>query len=281
MAWSGGTFSRLNGATGWATDESNAIGIESGRHDDHDNELAEGIDNCLTKDGSNSPSSHLTWWKSMLWGGTSGGTAQAQTVSMSPAPAAYAAGMVVAFRAGNTNTAAAPTLNVNSLGAKTLKRANGTAIRAGDIVQNGIYHAVYDGTDFLVLNPTPSWQSWTPSVTGSGSMTVSSLSLVEHLYNVGLDGTVRFEATATFTLGGSASDSVLISLPTALTPIANPHNASCRFICSGIDGGGSLISGGARWRVRSNGTEMFFVNPNGNFTLGAGAGYSIQGSFRL
>lgn len=76
------------------------------------------------------------------------------TMSCAIAPAAYAAGQRFVFKAANTNTGSA-TLNVNSLGAKTLKKkdvANSaiSTLDAGDIIQGGIYTAFYDGTDMVL-----------------------------------------------------------------------------------------------------------------------------------
>lgn len=55
MAWSGGTYTKGNNATGgWVGDASLGIGIEAGRHDTQDNDFATGINQCVNKDGSNS-----------------------------------------------------------------------------------------------------------------------------------------------------------------------------------------------------------------------------------
>jgi hypothetical protein len=59
MAWAGGTFTRANGANEWVTDFNNGVGIEPARHDTQDNDLATGINNCLTKDGQNTPNANL------------------------------------------------------------------------------------------------------------------------------------------------------------------------------------------------------------------------------
>ena len=59
MPWIGNNFQRANGANGWANDAQNLIGIEAGRHDNQDNDFATGIDQCLTKDGSNSATTDL------------------------------------------------------------------------------------------------------------------------------------------------------------------------------------------------------------------------------
>ena len=52
-AWAGGAFTRANGTNEWVTDYNNGVGIEPGRHDAQDNDLATGINQCLNKDGSN------------------------------------------------------------------------------------------------------------------------------------------------------------------------------------------------------------------------------------
>lgn len=55
MAWSGGTFTRTNGAYSgaavWQSDASASIKIRADRHDTHDLDLANGINFCLHKGG--------------------------------------------------------------------------------------------------------------------------------------------------------------------------------------------------------------------------------------
>jgi hypothetical protein len=60
MSWSGGTYTKGNAATGgWTGDAAGGIGIEAGRHDTQDNDFQNGINNCLTKDGQNTPTANL------------------------------------------------------------------------------------------------------------------------------------------------------------------------------------------------------------------------------
>lgn len=64
MAWNGsGTFSRTNGvntgSTLWDDDKTAGTKIRSDRHDTHDQDLATGINNCLCKDGQNSPTADI------------------------------------------------------------------------------------------------------------------------------------------------------------------------------------------------------------------------------
>jgi len=68
-------------------------------------------------------------------------------------PTAYINGMVVRFITANANTTTTPIVNLAGLGAKNIKKADGTAVVAGDI--NGYVELRYNGTDFL-LSPLSS-----------------------------------------------------------------------------------------------------------------------------
>jgi len=60
MVWSGGTFTRIDGTTGFQDDEAAGTGIESGIMDTAFNDLATaGINETLNKAGQNSPTANL------------------------------------------------------------------------------------------------------------------------------------------------------------------------------------------------------------------------------
>lgn len=65
--------------------------------------------------------------------------------------AAYAAGDQFAFKANTANTGAA-TLNVNSLGAKTIKKNKDQDLTNGDIKAGQLVLVQYDGTNFQMLS---------------------------------------------------------------------------------------------------------------------------------
>lgn len=67
-------------------------------------------------------------------------------ITPSPAITAYAAGQSFTFQAGTANTNAA-TLNVNGLGAKTIKKNTSVDLETGDILANQIITVKYDGTN--------------------------------------------------------------------------------------------------------------------------------------
>lgn len=76
---------------------------------------------------------------------TTGGSANAQTITARSGFAALATGQIIAFKAGYTNTGAT-TLNVNSIGAKHIRKYTTAeaALAANDIVAGGLYIVIYD-----------------------------------------------------------------------------------------------------------------------------------------
>jgi hypothetical protein len=83
---------------------------------------------------------------------TSAGTANVQTLTYDVAPTAYVTGDCYTFKVGTglTNTGST-TLNVNSLGAKTIKVAAAT-LTGGEIIAARVASVCYDGTDFQLGN---------------------------------------------------------------------------------------------------------------------------------
>lgn len=74
------------------------------------------------------------------------------TGSMSPDLGSYSTGMMVIFTPAN-NTTGAATINIDSLGAKSIVRGDGTALESGDLQASTTHVLVYDGTNFVCLNP--------------------------------------------------------------------------------------------------------------------------------
>lgn len=81
------------------------------------------------------------------------GAADAYSVTLSPAAASYVAGMQVIMKAANANTGPS-TINVNGLGVQNIKLASAADPAANDILANGVYILIYDGTNFQLINPS-------------------------------------------------------------------------------------------------------------------------------
>lgn len=73
------------------------------------------------------------------------------TGTLSPAITAYAAGQKFSFVSAGANTGAA-TININSLGAKSITKLGTTALAAGDIPSGALVEIGYDGTRFQLGN---------------------------------------------------------------------------------------------------------------------------------
>ena len=184
MPWSGAsgsqTFSRTDGTRSGAEvwQEAHAAGVKivPDDHDAHDQDLANGINACLKKDGGNTATADIPMGgnrivnsglatdrahlavasqvqdSSMIWGGTATGTADAITLTLSPAVTSYATGLRVSFRAASANTGPA-TVNINSVGAVAITKWGTTALGAGDIAEDRIHTIEFDGAQFQLLDP--------------------------------------------------------------------------------------------------------------------------------
>lgn len=350
-----GVFSRDNGthtgSTVWADDDSAGIDIVTSNHDTHDQDLANGLSNCITKDGQTTITAAIPFNDKRITGlgaataradaiqfaqvqdgkavyaGTTAGSSNAFTASITPGPSALVAGMTVVILADRANTGAT-TFNLNAIGATDVRKYNGTtALVANDILAGQTYVLSYDGTYWILLNPSVPYlyganlqgltasrpldldasknlqsptaatfksthsiassgansditaltgltiETWTPTVTASGSMTISSLSVNQAQYKR-VGPFVHFHVSCTFTLGGTASTTINLSVGVAGTA----HNANCAFVCS-ADQNGTGVSL-PRWRY--DGTNIIvFQAGNVNWTLGANAAVNINGHYRI
>jgi len=95
------------------------------------------------------------------------GAANAYAITVSaPQVVAQSAGLPVQFLATNANTGAS-TLQINALAVKNIKNINGSALTAGQIPAAGIVQVMYDGTQYLLLNPAiPTLTPLSNSLTG-------------------------------------------------------------------------------------------------------------------
>lgn len=177
MPWNGsGLFTRLHS---WVADKNANIDINSAEMDADTNDIVVGLENCLTLDGQTTPTHNIPMGGfnftnlgaastttggasvgqvingSLLWGGTSGGSANTQTIAITPVVTTLVAGQAFRFFAGFTNTGAT-TLTVNATAATALLRPGRVPCAGGEILANGTYNVVYDGTFFvLASNPVP------------------------------------------------------------------------------------------------------------------------------
>ena len=89
------------------------------------------------------------------WYAESTGSSNAYVVSLNPSLGSLSTGLVIYMKANFANTNSA-TVNVDGLGAKTIKKMDGSNLLEGDIPLNAIANLVYDGSNFQLTSVSPS-----------------------------------------------------------------------------------------------------------------------------
>lgn len=95
-------------------------------------------------------------------------------ITLDPAPSAYATGQSFTFKANTANTGAS-SLNVNGLGAITLKKQHDQDTATGDIEAGSIVEVVYDGTNFQIISILASGTSDPTAIHTDGSGEIAGL----------------------------------------------------------------------------------------------------------
>lgn len=169
MAFNGsGTFTRIYN---WVIDKANSIPITASRMDGELDGIAAGLSNCITKDGQTTITANIPFANYKITGlgngttrsdainagqvqdnqflylGTTGGSADAYTLSPAPAITAYATTQQFTAKINATNTTTTPYLQISGIANPTttaiIKKLSATkteiAVAIGDLVENGIY----------------------------------------------------------------------------------------------------------------------------------------------
>jgi len=173
MGWSGGTYTR---ARDFTDDEANGIKMLSANFDEEHDEIETGINNCLAKDGQNSPSANLPMsakrhincgnaverneyaalgqvQDGVSKAATTGGAADEYELTLTPSLTAYADGQRFIFKAHASCTGTS-TMDIDSLGTVTILMNNAN-LTENDILVNRVYMIVYYGSDFHLFSQVP------------------------------------------------------------------------------------------------------------------------------
>lgn len=173
------------------------------------------------------------------WLGTTGGAANVQTASLTPALAAYTAGLVVEGIPGFTNTGPM-TLNINGLGAKNVFLSN-LALVGGEVRINEPAKFLYDGTQFQIISGTraSNKQRWS------------------------IPATLTDAASITWDAEPGQTASVTLAANRALANITNPQVGATYILRIIQDGtGGRTLSYGANYDFGVAGTPTLSTGAN-------------------
>lgn len=155
------------------------------------------------------------------------GSANAYVVTLSPVPTSYTAGMVIRFTSNFGNTGSA-TVNVNGLGAKTIKKLDGaTNLASGDIASGQTITLVYDGTNFILESPTAATPGsklqnvFTPVTVSSGTTPTDLISVSVPGGTLSTNNAVRIRAYLKIQISNSAIPGMTFALVYGGTTIAS------------------------------------------------------------
>ncbi len=202
------------------------------------------------------------------------GSSNAYAITISPAPTAYATGNIFIFKANFANTGTC-TLNVNSLGAKTIKKADGaTNLDSGDIANGQIVQVVYDGTNLQmgtqIGNAVITSSTITKSIGFYGDGTTGAITWSS---NTNLDPTTAFNYT-TSTLDVSTTLSVSsVNTPLVIKSSGNVTiNGTVSLSGKGGAAGAGGSSGGANAAGQDGTSGTAGASIHSSFTSGGGSG---------
>ncbi len=147
------------------------------------------------------------------------------TLTLDPAIASYTTGLRASFKAAANNTGTA-TININGLGAKTIKRNGGADdLVADDLVAGGFYEIVYDGTNFQLLTNLSSIKITrkTSDETVNNSTTLQNDNHL--LASVASNTTYHFKFVVIHIGNGTADFKAAITVPTGTALLWGMTNA--------------------------------------------------------
>ncbi len=183
---------------------------------------------------------------------------------------AYATGQRFSFIAPTTNTGAC-TLNINSIGIKSITKNGSTALVAGDITSGYIIYVIYDGTQFQIVglsnraalgantditslsSPAIGAATATTQVRTDNSTKVATTAMVQ---SVGLNAaTLTNYATSTTITNADLGKHIYLNAATAQT-ITLPSAATCPI--GSILSFTNIINAGA-WTIARAGASLIYA----------------------
>lgn len=272
------TFVKFTNAnTGAATINFNSLGAKSIKHLDGSalaaSDIAAGTVALLIYDGTNfqmiglNPANFVTnaqFQNSSPIYAASTTAANTYTATLTPTPSAYSAGMKCLIKFTNANTSTAPTINLNSLGAKTITHKDGSVLNIGDIASGMVAQFVYDGTNFqlMSLNETNYLTSGSYQINapvyfvdgGAANAYTGTLSPAISSYVAGLHVIMKVSNTNT-----SSSTINLNSLGTKTIVHSDGTNINANDLVAGMEA--KLVYDGTNFQLLNRNPQNTF-NPN-------------------
>ena len=188
--------------------------------------------------------------RGMLTYAADSGTSNTYVVSMPTTIVEYATGMEFRVFIGNTNTGPS-TLNVDGLGARAIKRIDGSDVEATDLSAGDVHDFVYNGTDMIMLSVPRTYIAGTannlngnPNFSGnpmfSGNPDFSQAqnkSAIRSALGLAIGSAIQAHSSVLDGTTASFTTALLNALNNHLSSSSNPHGVTAAQV-------GALPSGG-------------------------------------
>lgn len=298
-----GLFTRSSGintgATVWADEASGDF--SAARFDVHDQDIADALSNCVTRDGVGkfSADSDLQGNKFTNVGAATAIShvarvaelQQSKYMSADTLPASVADAYQLVFDIDllqyqegefftfvpNADNTGATTVKIDLLATVALKGPEGNELLAKDLRASRVALMQYRGGEFRLLNPqrySKGRTSFTPTFGANGSMTFNGVTVNHAVYERVTESLVWVSVSVDGTIGGTPSTYITVSAPIAST---GPDNQGFGCYISDIttqEGGFvDFRSGPGEFRI--------FRSDRANWTAGAGKSAIFTGVYAI
>jgi hypothetical protein len=219
--------------------------------------------------------------------GTGGGTANAITLTPSPALASTPDGTALEFKASANNTTAV-TINPSGLGAVALKKPDGSALTGGEIASGSIYRIVKNTSNWQLEGAAGGIviQDVAGSVVVTGA---STLKLPNGSLSNPFGGVAQMAGGLVLLEQHTASGSASLDFTTAFTSIFDVYTIELINLVPATNGAALLVrmstNGGSSYDSASNykfqNSEWFSGSSSNTFPFGSSGATSIQFGFGI
>lgn len=219
--------------------------------------------------------------KFIWWGGLTGGSANAQTLTIANFPPTYGF-FEVDFIASFTNTSAV-TMNINGLGPIPVTDQSGIALGGNQIITGNLYKGIFDGTDLRVQSNQSQGNYWASTI--GGSINSYTASIAEFILENGtrITGIIGSNLSNTgasdISINGSGSIAIIDALGNTLIPNILKAGQLVEMIYDGVYWrlliiGGQAISG---TNVIRNSSMMIAQRGTAGTIASGTSGYTLDG----
>lgn len=255
-----------------------------------------GLTNCLTKDGQQTPTNNIPMGGFRITG-LGAGTARTDAAQVgqvqdgavvflssvagtdtitgvtSPVTTSYTAGQTFRFVAAGANTTTTVTLNINSLGAKSITKNGSSALAIGDIQSGALVVVTYDGTRFQLSSLPRGMFLGRQVFSASGTYTPTPGATMALIRMIGAGGAGGGSPAAGagavgLGLGGAGGAYAELLITTGLASQTVTIGAAGVGVSGGTGGTGGTTSFGTLITC-TGGSGGFAQGPSASFVLGS------------